>query len=212
MASNRTKFAVGLFLVVGTLLAVSAIIWIGMSGQLKSGTKYVVYFDESVQGLDQDSPVKYRGVTIGRVVHISVAPDGRLVEVIVQLQESLKGQAPLVAQLKSVGITGIMFIELDLVGKGPVPKDLKLSFKPPHPVIPSKPSDIAMIFRGLETAFNRIQQLDVEGVVKGLQSIMESANRLINDTDVKPVLQRAAAALDNVNKLLATEKLAVILD
>jgi hypothetical protein len=41
----------------------------------------VTYFDESVQGLDVGSPVKFRGVTLGTVSTITVAPDRRHVEV-----------------------------------------------------------------------------------------------------------------------------------
>jgi hypothetical protein len=44
------------------------------------GQFYVTYFDESIQGLVIDSPVKYRGVFIGRVDGISVAPDSKLIK------------------------------------------------------------------------------------------------------------------------------------
>ena len=47
----------------------------------QKGSVYVTYFDESVQGLQVDSIVKFRGVDIGTVRKIGVAPDQRLVEV-----------------------------------------------------------------------------------------------------------------------------------
>ncbi|MBU2489875.1 MAG: MCE family protein [Proteobacteria bacterium] len=211
MATARTKFAVGLFLLAGTLLAVAAVIWVGMSGYLETGRKFVVYFDESVQGLDQDSPVKYRGVAIGRVESIGVAPDGRLVEIILSVREPLKEEGRLTAQLKSVGITGIMFIELDLAGEGVLPKALPMSFTPPYPVIPSQPSEFQMIFQGLETAFDRIRDLDVEGVISRLQGILDGMNRMLADLDVKPVMERAVTALDRVNEILASGQWEAIL-
>ena len=53
------------------------ILWLGMVQYFQEGRKYVAFFDESVQGLQKDSAVKYRGVDIGRVEDIRVAPDGR---------------------------------------------------------------------------------------------------------------------------------------
>ena len=73
MASQKTKLAVGLFVACGLACAVLVIIWLGMSRFLEKGQFYVTYFDESIQGLVVDSPVKYRGVFIGRVESIGVA-------------------------------------------------------------------------------------------------------------------------------------------
>ena len=61
MASQKTKFAVGLFVAGGLACVVLVVIWLGMSRFLEKGQFYVTYFDESIQGLVVDSPVKYRG-------------------------------------------------------------------------------------------------------------------------------------------------------
>jgi phospholipid/cholesterol/gamma-HCH transport system substrate-binding protein len=113
MASPKTKLAVGLFVACGLACAVLAVIWLGMSRFLEKGQFYVTYFDESIQGLVVDSPVKYRGVFIGRVESISVAPDSELIKVILKIESGQTLDSNIVAQLKSVGITGSMFVELD---------------------------------------------------------------------------------------------------
>lgn len=119
MASIKTKLTVGLFIAIGLAITIVAIIWLGMSKYLEKGQYYAAYFDESVQGLDKDSPVKYRGVPVGRVESVSVAPDGTLVQVIMKIETKLGPEiekesiGDIVAQLKSIGITGIMFLELD---------------------------------------------------------------------------------------------------
>ena len=76
MASQKTKFAVGLFVAGGLACVVLVVIWLGMSRFLEKGQFYVTYFDESIQGLVVDSPVKYRGVFIGRVDSFGVARIG----------------------------------------------------------------------------------------------------------------------------------------
>ena len=50
---------------------------------------------------------------MGRVDTIRVAPDATLIEVVLKIETDLKPGDGMVAQLKSVGITGIMFVELD---------------------------------------------------------------------------------------------------
>src|SRR4030042_3810826 len=105
MARKTSKFMVGLFTIIGVVIGVIAIIWVGASHYFEKGARYGVYFDESVQGLQKDSAVKYRGVEVGRVETIRVAPDNNLIGVImkVNLKEDLSKTA--VAQLKMAGIT-----------------------------------------------------------------------------------------------------------
>ena len=54
-----------LLLLVGLVLALTGDRW-------HEGQAYETYFSESVQGLDVGAPVKYRGVTLGRVSHIGL--------------------------------------------------------------------------------------------------------------------------------------------
>ena len=113
MASQKTKFKVGLFMASGISIALISFIWLGMSRFLEKGRNYVTYFNESVQGLQRDSPVKYRGVSIGRVERIEVAPDSKLIQVVLKIDSGHTLEKDTVAQLKAVGITGSMFVELD---------------------------------------------------------------------------------------------------
>ncbi|RLB41487.1 MAG: hypothetical protein DRH12_08010 [Deltaproteobacteria bacterium] len=93
-----SKFAVGLFVLGGSIAAVVLLIFLGATHLFQKGQYYVTYFDESVQGLIKDSPVKYRGVPIGRVDRIRVAPDGRLVEVVLKVESGAKLDDTIVAQ------------------------------------------------------------------------------------------------------------------
>ena len=90
--------------VLGTLLASVLVIWVGATRYFETGSRYVTYFDESVQGLQKDSPVKYRGVEVGRVEQIRVAPDNHLIEVLVKIDLAEGVRNNVVAELKAVGI------------------------------------------------------------------------------------------------------------
>jgi len=74
MARQSTNLIIGLFVIIGVLLGVVAVIWVGATSYFQKGETYVSYFDESVQGLQVDSAVKFRGVEVGMVKQIRVAP------------------------------------------------------------------------------------------------------------------------------------------
>ena len=202
MATTTSKFFVGLFLILGTMAAISMVIWVGMSGKLNKGAHYVVYFDESVQGLDKDSQVKYRGVSIGRVENIQVAPDGKLIEVLAAINSDLIPKGRLVAQLKSVGITGIMFIEMDQLPEKEPFQPPVLSFKPRHPVIPSRPSDISQIFRDVESVVRRVSLIDFEAIAKKVSRDLDTLDRAVNDADLKKLSAQFTVAMNRLNTIL----------
>src|SRR4030042_4203415 len=122
MARRTSKFMIGLFVTIGILIGMVAVVWLGASKYLEKGKTYVTYFDESVQGLQLDSAVKYRGVEAGRVERIRVAPDNRLIEVVMKINLRGNIEHDYVAQLKAAGITGIVFVELD--GKEPETREI----------------------------------------------------------------------------------------
>jgi paraquat-inducible protein B len=71
--ANRWKL--GLFVVAGCAASLTGLTYLGMR-ELQKEVHYVLaYFDEAVTGLEGGSPVKFRGVTIGVVDEIRVAPD-----------------------------------------------------------------------------------------------------------------------------------------
>ena len=113
MARKTSKFMVGLFTIIGVVIGVIAIIWVGASRYFEKGNRYVTYFDESVQGLQKDSAVKYRGVEVGRVETIRVAPDNKLIAVVMKINLKEDLTRTTIAQLKVAGITGLVFVELD---------------------------------------------------------------------------------------------------
>ncbi len=200
---------------IGIVAIIAGVVWLGMSNYLDRGRFYVSYFDESVQGLDRDSPVKYRGVAVGRVHAINVAPDERLIEVVMQIDPELEPQKAtddVVAQLKSVGITGLMFIELERRGAGERDVSPEIGFKPPHPVIPTRPSEISKIFKGIEDIFTLFRSLDaaisthLTGVLQKIDSALDEAQLAQLMRDMRKSLQSLQALInsDKAERLLAS--------
>jgi len=206
MASIKTKFAVGLFVAIGLLMTVIAILWLGMTSYLDKGQRYVAYFDESVQGLSKDSTVKYRGVPVGKVEFVRVAPDAKLIEVVIRFDQKLKTEEyieNIVAQIKTIGITGIMFIELDQKDKSEPDRSPKLTFQPDSPIIATRPSGIAKILRGLEDVVKQFQALDLREISGKLQTTLDNINQMVEDARVKDISAGIRSSLGKVDKILS---------
>jgi len=183
MARKTSKFMIGLFVTIGVLLGLIAVVWLGASKYLEKGGTYAAYFDESVQGLQKDSTVKYRGVDVGRVEKIRVAPDNELIEVVMKI--NLKGelQRTHIAQLRPAGITGIVFIELDRKEPGEEGLSPKLSFPSEYPIIASKPSEIKQILSGVQGVLENLKKIDAERISEGIVLTVANLNGVITKVD-----------------------------
>lgn len=211
MASPRVHFAVGLFMTAGLALATLAIIWLGMSSFLDRGTLFVTYFDESVQGLNIDSPVKYRGVPVGRVKQIRIAPDYHLIEVLIIIEDEKISTGDKfedsVASIANVGITGAMFVEIDRATTVSAHLTPQLSFEPPYPVIASRPSNIRKLLREIDLITTKIQAIDFQGISQNIITAVASFTTALEDTQIKAIAADIRTLLDNVNAAASPERL-----
>jgi len=218
MARKTSKFAIGIFVTAGLILAVVAIVWLGASTYFQKGTLFVTYFDESVQGLSADSNVKYRGVNVGTIRAIRVAPDNKLVEVVMKISMEGGNEKNLTAKLRSAGLTGIVYIELDQS----VEEDSELSpqfdFPAQYPVILSRPSDSKYILSMVDNIVSELRKIDIKGIFQEVKEITGGINHYVNGPRMKNIadnLESTTASLDRaarqIDKLTAEGKLEDIL-
>ncbi|MFC1811848.1 MlaD family protein [Thermodesulfobacteriota bacterium] len=206
MASIKTKLTVGIFVIIGFSIAAVAVLWLGFYTQIAKGQFYTAYFDESVQGLNKDSPVKYRGVSVGRVDSVGVAPDSTLVQAILKIETGLKLDENIVAQIKSVGITGIMFVELDRKIKGEPNLSPAIGFPSKYPVVATKPSEIQQLFSHLNEALNQIKTLNFKDVSDKMQLALDNINQTIDDAQIKQISSEVRSTLMKIEKAMDSAK------
>jgi ABC-type transporter Mla subunit MlaD len=83
MAKKKfSSFLLGLFVTGGFIILAAILVFVGATQYFERGKRYITYFNESVQGLQKDSEVKFRGVKVGRVEDIIIAPDNKQVGVV----------------------------------------------------------------------------------------------------------------------------------
>jgi len=206
MASLKTKFAVGLFVLIGVAIITAALIWLGMSRYLEEGKYYVAYFDESVQGLNNDSAVKYRGVSIGRVENIGVAPDENLIEVVLKIESGMTLTKNMAAKLKSVGITGIVFIEIDRKKKDALDLTPPIRFPTKYPIVATEPSEMKIFVAGINDLMDQFKEMNVGGLAEKMRTILDRINSTIEDAQIKKISTDIRLSLQKVEAILDTQK------
>ena len=204
MAKGRSDFLLGLFVIVGVLIGAAAIIWLGATKYFQKGSMYATYFDESVQGLQVDSIVKYRGVDIGTVRLIDIAPDRRLVEVLMKIDVDNFSVNGVAAKLSLAGITGIVYVEFDRTTPGEKtlsPKD----FQSPYPVIPSAPSDIKQIEASVNDVLKSLKEIDLKGISDQVLKTTKTIDEFVSGERMNHILTNLGKA--SVNLASLTQKI-----
>jgi len=202
MARKTSKFMIGVFMTIGVLIGLVAIIWLGASNYFEKGKMYVTYFNESVQGLQVDSAAKYRGVEVGRVTDIRVAPDNQLIEVVMKI--NLKGhlERDYVSQLKTVGITGIVFVELDWKDPDQPDQSPKIDFGAEYPIIASRPSQIKQLLTGIEDVIQSIRLIDTKGISDQIKATTKEIQSFVGSEKIDKTLSEISLAATHLNGVI----------
>jgi phospholipid/cholesterol/gamma-HCH transport system substrate-binding protein len=196
-----SSFLLGLFVTGGFLLLAIVLIWIGASQYFQKGKEYLTYFNESVQGLQKDSEVKFRGVKVGRVVNIFIAPDNRLVGVAMNVNLKFDPTQDCFAQLELTGITGVLFVNL-------IPRDPEKSYTFPKidffsefPVIPSQPSEIKRILAGVEEVITNLKEIDTKGISEGAKVTFQEMKDFFGGKKTKRIITELEGSSVNLKKI-----------
>jgi phospholipid/cholesterol/gamma-HCH transport system substrate-binding protein/paraquat-inducible protein B len=219
--SNPNYFRLGLF-VLAAIGALIALILVFGSGQIFQKTFEVeTYIKQSVTGLDNGASVRFRGVKVGQV--ISVGLTGEIYEkniplaqrkeyVIVRMlingdPKLLLGEmdsfvsANLRAKVKTMGITGVNYIELDFEARNTDYPTLTYTWKPEYPVIPSSPSPADEIFTGLQKVVTNLSALNLVETQQKFDSLVSNLNTVLAGSGKGN--QGIAQSVQELNTLLA---------
>ncbi len=195
MSSQAEKFKIGLFVVASLTLAIGVVIWLGASRWFKESQTVVAYFSESVQGLERGSPVKFRGVPVGSVDRIRMAPDAKLIEVIMGLQRRFQVTEDLGIKMNLLGITGQKYLEINRFQAAERQAPIKLDFEPPYPVITTYTSDIAFYGNALDIIVQKITSVDLEKISNHVLRITARLDKILGDSKLDNLGTDAAEAV-----------------
>jgi paraquat-inducible protein B len=229
MSQRANYFKLGLFVIGAIAAGIVVLLIIGTGRFLQKRVTIETYFNESVQGLDIGSKMKYRGVEVGQVTRISFTyvqyeqdrPMGdrkRYVLVEAQIQPRLVGgksandiasaestavevEKGLRVKLAPQGITGTSYLEIDYVDAANNPP-LPIDWTPDNIYIPSAPSTVGQIVNSASEILERIHNLDVETVVNNLNKLLTTTNDRVAALDTKSLQQRTERTLAKIESTL----------
>jgi paraquat-inducible protein B len=207
MAVEKNYARLGFFLVaVLTLLLATALLFIQRL-RSREVLELVTYTIEDVSGLDVSSPVRYRGVSVGRVTNIRVDPRAEPVEIDFEVFldrlntvgfsaerirkiVDLRGTFPkLRAQVIGNLVTGEAYLLLDVPQNPPPP--ISLGFTPTRPYIPSVPRPLAAMQDRLPAVLERAEATlrTLREIVYKLPDSLERSNRFF--TNIERIFQES---------------------
>jgi len=158
MDSKVNFAAVGVFVLVLGAALVWGVLWLASGGAYrKAYDTYLAYMDESVSGLSLDAPVRYRGVEVGRVRKIALAPENiERVELTMDIERGTPVKTDTVALLRMQGLTGIAYVELTGGQRDSPPLVARPGEE--HPVIPSGPSLMVRLDSAITTLLANVNR------------------------------------------------------
>lgn len=200
METNINYTMVGAFVITLVSLTVFGIIWLSSGFSFEHYSTYMIFMQESVSGLNIESPVEFNGVNVGTVSVIRLShKNPELVEVLLKVKSTTPVTQGTVATLNTRGVTGITYVAL---------KDKSTDLRPlvtvgdePYPIIRTGPS----FFMRIDTALNQLSK-NLQTVTQSIQSVLDRENQ----QSIKAILSN----LDHVTGTLAenSDKMTRILD
>ncbi len=233
MSKKASPTVIGIFTLIGIIIAGIAIVLLGVGKIFKSTHDVLLYFDKSAYGLQPGSDVRFGGVRIGSVKSISVLVDRKenrkIIPVVVELVEkdlrlisteegggidfsTFEGVQKAVSQGLRGGmkqqsiVTGQLYIEFDIIPDTPG-FVYQSSGEQIYPVIPTVGTDIDELISGIADGLKKFNALDLNGVMTDLRDVLVSAKNQIAALNVKEINDNLVDITRDVHKLTSNEKL-----
>lgn len=169
----------------------------------QASNRFLLYFDESVRGLEPGASVEFSGLRIGEVINIGAEYDTQTLDirvpVLIEVErkifrpqggEGRTDDAVVLATLIKKGLratlgsdnllTGKKYVDMVFVPNAPAPKPLT-GAKPVFPVIPTMAGGFSSIQNNIASLVHKLDQLPIEALGQNLNKTLESgAGAMVN--------------------------------
>ena len=225
MKTNVNPVAIGLFVLVASVISVAAVMIFGAAKFFAKTETFISYFSESVNGLDVGAPLKYKGVTIGKVEKIMMASSKTIREskvaviysIDVNLLRRRTGKTVVdfdtwINQQISDGlraklnyqsiVTGMLYIELDFLAGAGEPYKLQYRGKRDIIEIPSSESGLAELVKAFGKTIEQVAQIDFKSIGDNANNLLANLNNVVANPDTQNAPKKVADLLDSSNTLV----------
>lgn len=188
---------IGAFVLGLGVVLVAILLWLASGGAWQR--KYDVYLaveDESVAGLNLDAPVKYNGVDVGKVQTISLdKTNPQRVNLLFAIERGTPVKEDTIAVLKTQGLTGIAYVELN--GGSATSPILQAKQGAKYPQIKTQPSLSARLENILTSVLSKL-----DSTSSSINAILSPENQAAFRSalaDIATVSHTVAARKDSID-------------
>jgi paraquat-inducible protein B len=214
--------SIGLFIVAGMALGVAGVLLFSSVKFFTPTRDIIAYFDESLNGLNEGAPVKYRGVVIGSVKRVMVrfnqATNDYSMPVVLEIDEKLlrsrvgdssymfsetvlneRIKLGLRASLQTESlVTGLLYVDVRL--NPDAPQAVFHQLEKLYPELPTEPTQIQELFKNLAS-------LNLKRIESNLNSVLVKLETMVGALQMAEINAGITNVLNSVNKLVSSPAL-----
>ena len=135
---------------------------------------------------------------VGNVSEVSIAPNGRFIEVVMEIDPKMKITQDLRIKAEFSGIAGGKFLQIFKPEKADQVQDLKLDFKPKYTLINSAPSGIDEIATAAKEVVNNLLKIKYSEISAETIELLKNFNNLLKDENISLTIANAQFASKNL--------------
>lgn len=207
-------FKIGVFVISAVIIGVIGVVVLGVGAIFQKSSLIETYIDESVQGLDVGSAVKFRGVPVGRVeqitltsavyptrrqyvlVRMSVSPNVFHFPVNDPASAALKAELErgFRVRLAPQGLTGVAYLETDYLDPKLNPP-LEIDWQPYYPYIPSTRSRITQLSETVERILRNFADINIPQLTGSIEKSLAAMTKLAESANLDKIGAQANSLL-----------------
>jgi paraquat-inducible protein B len=227
MNKKMSPAVIGTFVLGAVALVVIAILVFGSGRLFRQTRNFVLYFDNSVNGLRVGAPVKLKGVEIGSVKDIRILVGqgtvGDKIPVVIEidLKKLTRRGAAAAAQttvdpeamqkvivdrglrgqleMESL-VTGLLYVALDFFPGSPIDLVQKPGGDYDYAEIPTLPTTLEQAKGALTRVISKLEDIDFKELDANLEATLKGINRTVNSPEVDSVLRSLARVMPKVDE------------
>lgn len=240
MRTKANFYRIGLFAIIALVICFVFILMMGGRSWFDKSIYIETYFDESVQGLEVGSNVKYRGVKIGKVTNIDFVNDvynlngdspnsqyfSHFVYVLMSVNLNLfspDDQAHIQeifnqaikngmrVHLSPQGLTGSTYIELDFYDPNKNPP-LPIQWTPKYPYIPSRLSTLSQLSDNLNKFIQGLSNANIGQIMQNVDKATAQTSQAMSKVNMILSDQQQNIEASMSNMRIITNNLRTITD
>lgn len=232
MSHKPNPRVIGVFVLASLVLLIAMIFYFASSRLFSQNARYILFFDQSVNGLTIGSPVKFRGVPVGTVEQIMIRAEGQSersnsIPVVISIDQSRLEkdlglsadvfsrermeraiQRGLVAQLNLESfVTGQLFVDFSYEPGKREQVISEMSQVGDMLVIPTLGSSLDQITSDVAEIIAQVGQVDLALMAKNLNAVLENTATVMAGIDSAEVSRSLIQAADEFSTFMTSPEL-----